>query len=143
MLLLASAFFVHALASSWDSVAVFHRPEKVIVLVHEDGVADLQNNRLRRFMSLFGQESSLVIEFKEGDLRIQCAKDDFRARCSFRILPGVRAGIEPKKVVGHWRLKELFEGNDSTFQADFLNSNGDAFAITVSENNLWLIGSKK
>ncbi len=66
---------------STDSVAVYHRPEKVIVMVNEYGQAP----RLNTVLTAFAQKERLI--FETADFSMKCAKGRQGIGCNLRLLP--------------------------------------------------------
>lgn len=139
-------FSMEALAA-WDSVAVFHRQEKVIVLINEDGQKGLPTSRLQNFIDLFKDTDSIRFLSESTGIRISCGRDLEVSSCTFRFTPGSNTLIEERAVSAHLSLNEFsnlrmdieFEG----FEVSFLNSNGDRFRLWVDDQVMYFAGRKK
>jgi hypothetical protein len=141
---LLSAIF--AVSANWDSVAVFHRPEKVIVLMNEEGAQE--SSRLQNFMELFNKAVRVHYESGPDGIKIACDRAGDKATCIFRFTPGERAEIEDRSVRAYLPLKDLESfgfnlKNASSFEMKFLNSNGDQFHLWVEGDLLMFVGGKK
>lgn len=121
-----------------DSVAVFYRPEKVIVLLNEKQGAP----RLQKFMDAIGAEGSFVYESTDKALRINCARNDFESTCTFRILSESNMG-----KIGVKRAEAFVPATDIHVQSDyemtFESSMGDRFHLKLNSKGLWYLGNKK
>lgn len=137
-------FLVSILLSSsspaWDSVAVFHRPKKVIVLINEKG----RTSRLQQLMDLIGTGTEAYVRNSSESVRFVCKRNAQAASCTFRFLPDEENIIEPKKVQTTRSLEEMgLTGLNGRFAIEFLNSNGDFFMLKIEDSKVWLSGSKR
>lgn len=101
--MLFSLIFSLASFAASDSVAVFHRPEKVVVLLNEYG----SEGRLHSMMNAWGAEEELFWQ-AEG-FYVNCARAKAGVTCTLRILPTGPARIDAKE--------SFWEGNGPS--ADF------------------------
>lgn len=74
-----------------DSVAVFHRPEKVVVLLNEHGA----KGRLHAMMDAWGADKELFWQTEE--FYVNCARGKNGVTCTLRLLPVGQARIEEKE----------------------------------------------
>lgn len=79
---LLSVFCIQSQAAR-DSVAVFHRPEKVVVQINEEGSA----GRLQRLFEAWGADETLYWESADGSFYIDCGRRVDAATCLIRLLP--------------------------------------------------------
>lgn len=114
--LLATAASSHAAA---DSVAVFHRPDKVVVQVNEAGAV----SRLQTMLDAFGADKELLWKSPEGGLYLNCGRNERAATCIFRFTPSKQVGIRAKEA-----LFVLPTGSPAQdFHVIFEGSRGDRF----------------
>jgi hypothetical protein len=110
-MLLSLLFSLVSFAAA-DSVAVFHRPEKVVVLLNEYR----QQGRLHSLMQAWGEEKELFWQAEE--LYVSCARAKAGITCTLRLLPAGNARIEAKD--------SFWEGNGPAkdFAVSFESSRG-------------------
>lgn len=138
-------------SAAWDSVAVFHRPEKVIVLINERG--SLGQSRLQNWMDLFSTESSTAasLQFLSNDegIKFTCGRQVDAASCTFRFLPSKNVVISDRHVEAVLNKTELAQAGlplkeVTDFDISFLNSNGDQFRLWIeSTQQIRFSGRKK
>lgn len=88
-MLISLLFSLVSFAAS-DSVAVFHRPDKVVVLLNEYR----QQGRLSAMMNAWGAEKELFWQTEE--FYVNCARAKAGITCTLRLLPTGNARIEDK-----------------------------------------------
>ncbi len=144
LLILCSLFSVTAFAN-WDSVAVFHRPEKVVVLINEHNSSS--KNRLKNFISLFENGGSVRFESSDLGIKISCGGDTLAHGCTFRFTPGSNTEIREKGVIAFLPLNEMADFRKDLelkdFEISFLNSNGDEFHLWIENEIVFFSGAKK
>lgn len=117
-----------------DSVGVFHRAEKVVVLINESGA----QSRLQGFMDHLGAGEKFVWQSADEGIRLQCARRSSEASCTFRFLPSVDVQIGERDV--HATMP-------SAQQADFVmafeSSQGDRFELQSNGESYIIWASKK
>jgi hypothetical protein len=86
--------------SAADSVAVFHRPEKVVILVNERG----SNGRIQQFMNAWNAGPELYWHSETGDFTINCGRNEAAASCTFKLLPSANVQIGAKEAEGHAQM---------------------------------------
>src|SRR5690606_11516913 len=106
VLILTSSLLValSAHASGLDSIGVFYKDEKVVILINEEQGAP----RLQAFFNALEARELLskqtpdhyVFLSSDQSTRIQCARADHAATCSFRFLPGEIAQIANRRIEG-------------------------------------------
>ena len=131
----ASASGARALAH-WDSVAVFLRPTKVIVLINERG----SQARLQNFMSLLQAQTDFEYLSDDSSLKISCGRNETAATCTFRFLPGPLNQISSKSIETTIGSDKLNLPADQNFQMLFNNSNGDRFSLEIANGKIHLLG---
>lgn len=146
-MLLSALVLVGAQAfAAWDSVAVFHRPEKNIVLINERGTTNL---RLQNWLALFGEAGCLEFLSTAGDVKISCANVSEGSGCTFRFLPGTETnrfgarGVDSKIAYTDLQGFGFDAAKAEGFDVSFLNSNGDRFRIWADGAFVNFSGSKK
>lgn len=117
-----------------DSVGVFHRPEKVIVLMTEIGSA----TRLKNFIQAVSDEAGFTWLSADESLKIQCAYETSKASCTFRLLPSSSVIISDKRASAE--IAD-FPAKDVNFR--FESSQKDVFELEVHEQNLKLTAAKR
>lgn len=123
--------------SASDSVAVFHRPEKVAILINERG----RHGRIQQFMNAWGIEHEIFWENAEKNFRINCGRSETGATCNFRLLPGAGVEIKEKESLGKARWDR--EGAvPADVQFSFESSRENYFQFT-SVNGEFTIYTKK
>jgi hypothetical protein len=96
MIYLFSLLFAPLSFSASDSVAVFHRPEKVAILVNERG----HNGRIQQFMNAWGAKDELFWQSSDESFRLNCGRSETGATCNFRLLPSPSVEIRAKESLG-------------------------------------------
>lgn len=134
-LLLSSSTFAAS-----DSVAVFHRPEKVAVLVNERG----EYSRLQSLMTnLAGTDDKIHVINDSDTVVITCGRNTEAASCTFSFLQGKDVLIESRKMSASARLSELGLAGSEDFETSFESSMQDKFSITVKDGFIFFNSSKK
>lgn len=126
-----------AMAAS-DSVAVFHRPEKVVILINERG----ETGRLHDVMSCFYVEDSFVTQNVDESIKIQCKRMTDAVSCSFRFFPATGIQIQDKTLKAQSSLKNLDLESDN-FEMSFESSREDRFSLKVLDGNIIFFAAKK
>ncbi|WP_413569756.1 hypothetical protein ACLWBD_04705 [Bdellovibrio sp. HCB117] len=135
LVILLSLITVNAFAAA-DSVGVFHRPEKVIILVNEHG----SHGRLQGFMEAIQAQDQLVWLSEDESIKIQCGRNSTDASCTFRFFPSDSVSVESRSVNAFSEGKGLAK---TPYEMHFESSNGDKFTLKVEEKGLSFWGSKK
>ena len=130
--------------AAWDSVGVFHRPEKVVVLINE---RIERGTRLQSWIELFGAEKVRFTSLA-GDIHFECGITDSGSGCTFRFLPGQENVIEGRRVESSVAIADLEPMGFKTIEAQnfdisFLNSNGDAFRVWTEAGRVHFAGQKR
>ncbi|UXR65158.1 hypothetical protein EZJ49_02710 [Bdellovibrio bacteriovorus] len=118
-----------------DSVAVFHRAEKVGVLLNERAAY----GRIQQFMDAMGAESRFRWLTADESVKIECAREDVRATCTIRFLPSEVVAIQGRSV------KAFVATNDfpQMFEMTFESSMEDRFILKAGPEGLWLWAGKR
>ena len=109
-----------------DSVAVFHRPEKVVVLLNEYG----EKGRLHSMMDAWGAGKELFWQTEE--FYLNCARASAGVTCTLRLLPLGSARIEAKD--SYW------EGNGpiaADFAVSFESSRGHGLEFSARSGRVF------
>ncbi|MGZ3711167.1 MAG: hypothetical protein ACXVBE_05395 [Bdellovibrionota bacterium] len=101
MLYLLTLLLSTSAPAASDSVAVFHRPEKVAILVNERG----RNGRIQQFMNAWGVQDEIFWQSADESFRINCGRTETGATCNFRLLPSAQVEIKQKESTGHAQWK--------------------------------------
>lgn len=136
--LISSLLISSQLYAASDSVAVFHRPEKVAVLVNERGPG-----RLQALMDNLGAGESLHVINNTDTVMITCGRNIEAASCTFSFLEGKDVLIESRKMSALARLEDLEIESSEAFETSFESSMEDKFAISVNEGVIHFSASKK
>ncbi|AUN96743.1 hypothetical protein DOM21_18090 [Bacteriovorax stolpii] len=138
--LLALLISAPVMAAS-DSVGVFYRPEKVVVLVNERGEeADLQN-LIRRLGA--GKNSFQSIS-QDKTIKVVCGKSEIEASCTFTFFPGSNVTINSNRSVeAQTTLEDLGIALVDDISVGYESSMGDKFTLEVANGNIHFLGSKK
>ena len=121
-----------------DSVAVFHRPEKVIILINERG----QSGRLHDMMNSFGKEDSFSALSADENIKIQCNRIIDAASCTFRFFPSEGIQIKEKTLKARTLLSNLNLESEN-FEMIFESSREDKFVLKVIDGNINFFASKR
>ncbi|KYG62690.1 hypothetical protein AZI87_15495 [Bdellovibrio bacteriovorus] len=135
LFLLLSLMATNAFAAA-DSVGVFHRPEKVVVLVNEHG----SQGRLQGFMDALQAQDQLLWLSQDESIKIQCGRNATDASCTFRFFPSDSVSVESRSVNAFTEGKSLAK---NPYEMHFESSNGDKFTLKVEEQGISFWGSKK
>jgi hypothetical protein len=122
-----------------DSVAVFHKPNKVVVLVN----TRLGDVRLEQFVEMVGGQGSLVTATRDSSIRINCGVNDSAASCTFGFAPSANVIILPKSVKAHASLRDLNLSVSEDYWTEFESSQGDKFILEIRAGELILTASKR
>lgn len=137
------AFSAIAQTPKWDSVAVFHRPKRVLVQINEPGAV----SRLQSLMTLLKAEEEILIFSADKSFKIDCDRNDRAAMCILRMLPSDKIEITGRTAIAKFALSDLqldaSAFGSEPFEISFLNSNGDNVKITVIDGILEIIAAKK
>ena len=121
-------------AYAWDSVAVFHRPDKVVVQINEHGA----NSRLQNWLNQLQAGNDFYYLSSDQSVKLDCGRNESNATCTFRFLPSAKVLIGTKDV-----RTEFNSPLANPAKYEFKNSNGDQFIIAVDYEKMVLWGSKK
>lgn len=122
--MLFSILFSLAAFAASDSVAVFHRPEKVVVLLNEYG----PQGRLHSMMDAWGAGKELFWQAEE--FYVNCARAKSGVTCTLRLLPTGNARIEAKD--SFWEGK----GASADFSITFESSRGHGLEFSSQGGRL-------
>lgn len=126
------AFLVMSAATAFgasDSVAVFQRPEKIVVQINESG----SNSRLQKFMNAWGAGEQLFWQTASEDVRINCGRGDYGTTCMFRLIPSEIVRVEDTVASAELPLTEVNAGD---IEVGFESSRGQKFALTIADRIL-------
>lgn len=121
-----------------DSVAVFHRPEKVIVLINERG----ESGRLHDMMNSMNVDSTLVTQTRDDSIKIQCSRIVDAVSCTFRFFPATGIQIKDKTLKARTLLSNLNLESEN-FEMLFESSREDKFVLKIIDGNINFYAAKK
>jgi hypothetical protein len=121
-----------------DSVAVFHRAEKVVVLINEQN-----QGRLQAFMDHVGDDTDTLIETPDQSIRLNCGRKYDAASCTFSFLPSTFVKIEDKSLQARATLSELSLPELEHFEMSFESSREDKMTLRIQDGVLEIIASKR
>jgi hypothetical protein len=123
-----------------DSIAVFHRPEKVIIQINE---GHSKSSRLSDMMDFFNVDTHFEVISPDKSIKISCARNIEASSCIFRFLPGTSTSITLKKLQASTTLSDLkLEGN-GVFDFYFESSMSDKFSLQIDDGKIIFSASKK
>lgn len=133
LILLASASLSVTLSASTnhsaDSVSVFHKPDKVVVVINDRS----SQSRLESWMLAWGEKDSLYLESEDGGLRIRCARNAEWARCSMRLLPSESVEILNKEATASVSYENLGRTPVDEFETTFESSNEQFVELKIKK----------
>lgn len=135
IVLILIGFSIQAQAPA-DSVGVFHKPDKVIVLLNERGAY----GRIQQFMDLIGDEDSLYWLSADESVKLQCARTNLEASCTFRFLPSALVEISGRGVRAFVTAEDL---NKSDFEMTFQSSMEDRLVMKMTAEGLSFWAGKR
>lgn len=146
----SASFAAHA--SGLDSVGVFYKDEKVVILINEEQGAP----RLQAFFNALEARDLLskppqtldryIFLSSDKTARIQCARADHAATCTFRFLPSELAQIANRRIEALIPAIEIFGTSAPAYADDFEmifeSSMKDRFKLKLSDEGLRIEGEK-
>jgi hypothetical protein len=128
-----------ALLASYDSVAVFHRSEKVVVLINEQ-----DQGRLQAWMNHVGDEEDMLIEAPDKSIRLNCGRNREAATCTFTFLPSEFVQIGNNKTLYvEIPLEALRLPHLTAFEMKFQSSREDRFVLNIENDKLLVRATKR
>lgn len=134
LITIAIVVFSSNLAHAWDAVAVFHKPEKVIVQINEPYPAA----RLEAVLTATGSTDSWSFLSEDESFKAQCDRGTLGITCIFRLVPSDTVTVDDKKAQCFIQVALI-----GSIELAFLNSNGDNVEITGDNVGLILKAAKK
>ncbi|MBC7713761.1 MAG: hypothetical protein H7177_10510 [Rhizobacter sp.] len=131
-------FSTQAMATS-DSVAVFHRPEKVTVLINERG----ESSRLQDMMSNFNADKYIHTITADQKVMITCGRNIEAASCTFTFYQSPEVVIAERSMTAQASLADLEMESTQNFEINFESSMNDKFSLEVKDGNIFFKSSKK
>lgn len=135
LLVLISASFAQAAA---DSVAVFHRPEKVVVLINEQ-----YQGRLQGFMDHFDVQNDLDVEAIDGSVLVRCGRKVDAASCTLTFYPSKQVRVGNKTLDAAIPLIEMNLPEVENFEMSFESSREDKMTLKIQDGVLKVQASKR
>ena len=136
VLTLFTAVFAQA---SLDSVGVFHRPEKVVVLINED----YRSSRLSQLMDALGLGDSARVISQDGSVKMDCGRNAQAATCTFRFFPSDLVNIGDKNVEALVSVQDLQISSAQNYDMTFESSMQDRFVVQISEGKMHFFANKR
>ncbi|HEY1078987.1 MAG TPA: hypothetical protein VGE46_02785 [Bdellovibrio sp.] len=125
--------------ASLDSVGVFHRPERVVVLINEDS----RSSRLSQMMDSLNLSDRAQLISADGSIKIECGRTGRVASCTFRFLPSDLVVIGKKNVQAKVALENLKMYSEASFVMEFESAMQDRFIMQVSEGSVSFFAHKR
>lgn len=122
---------------AWDSVAVFHRPEKVIVLINEHR----SDNRMSSLMDQFISGNDWLLVSEDQGMKFDCGRNETHVSCTLVFFKD-KAGVEifENGALANFPLK-ISLPQDLTIALK--NSNGDELHLVLTNAGLAVNAFKK
>jgi hypothetical protein len=140
-ILFTTFFLISSALAQSDSVAVFHRPEKVIIQINEGYEV---TRRLINLMENLGKENNFTATSPEENIKISCGRGlEEVASCIFKFLPGKNVSIVGKKLEASIDISDLKLESVGNFELYFESSMSDKFLLKIIEGTLTISASKK
>ncbi len=121
-----------------DSVGVFHRPHKVVILVSEG-----HNARLTSFLAASNYISGSPWQTEQGDFKMSCGMDSFKVGCTISLYSSDRVIIGARDVRFSIPFSELGTSSQSTLAVEFESSQKDQLKLTMESGTFSLWATKK
>ncbi len=121
-----------------DSLGIFFRPEKTVIMITQNGV----QSRLQKWLKYISAKQDAQILSADGSFKMDCIRDVSIAKCQIRLLPSSLVQLNEKKIQVHIPLKDLGLSNAGPIEVPFESSNGDRLDLVVSDGTLHLYGGK-
>lgn len=121
-----------------DSVAVFLRADKVVVLINEQ-----YNGRLQSFMNHLGVGTDLEALSVDQGMKLSCGRRTDAATCTFRFNPSALVKIEDKSIQAQASLADLNLPIVSDFEMSFESSREDKMTLKIQNGVLEVKASKR
>lgn len=114
-----------------DSVAVFYRPERVVILINERFE---QGNRLNDFLDHIRAGESYDFITTDKTINISCYRGTKGSSCTFKFIPGKDILIENRSVKVSTDLATLNLENTLPYNLHFRGSMNDKFDLKILED---------
>lgn len=135
--LILSSLTSHA---ALDHVGVFHRMDKVIILINEPIGGQL--DRMLKALNGFGEENRKWIS-ADGTFKISCGRGDTIMGCTIRFLPSENTIIGERDVTHEISLNELGTASSGNIEIYFESSRKDKFILSLQNNVLKIYATKR
>ena len=123
-----------------DSVAVFYRPERVVILINERFE---QGNRLNDFLDQIGAGESFDVITTDKTINISCYRGTMGSSCTFKFMPGNGIVIQDRSVTVKTTLNTLKLTDVPPFKMHFRGSMNDKFDLVITEDGgVQIFGAK-
>lgn len=139
-ILLATILISSAAMAQSDSVGVFHRPEKVIILINEGNQG---TSRLSDMMDFLKVGDNFQVFSPDQNIKISCARGNGAATCTFRFFPGQDVLISPKNLEASTALSGLSLKTEGSFELYFESSMEDKFLLSIVDGHIHFSASKR
>lgn len=124
-----------------DHVGVFHRMEKVIVLINEPA-----GGRLDQMLEALNHRTN---DYKikwlssDGTFKLSCGRGDNITGCTIRFLPTSNIAIGPRDVTLEIDLHDLGIFSSENFEMYFESAQQDKFTMSIQNNVLRIYATKR
>lgn len=125
-------------SAAQDSVAVFLRAEKIVVLINE-----ANNGRLQEWMNHLGLGTDLFAVSADENIRLSCGRRADVASCTFRLIPSASVKLNQKTVIAQASLAELQLPAVGNFEMSFASSREDKMTLKIQDGILQITASKR
>lgn len=130
-------FCLNTLAAT-DHVGVFHRMDKVIILINEPTGGPLDH--IISKLGLLGENKWLS---EDGSFKMSCGKDPGRIGCTIRLLPSDDISIGERDAVMQISLNQIGVSYSESFEIAFESSRKDKFIFSLSNGILRIYATKR
>lgn len=137
--LIFALIFSTSVFAQADSVGIFHRNDKVVILLNEKG----ESARLQNFLNSLEVKYGFDFVSEEKDVKIVCARNIEAATCTFTFFPSHNV------IIGHRTLEAAIDLTNSDlnvseeFSMYFESSMADKVFIKIVDGNMFVSATKK
>lgn len=146
--LLQSVGVSEAVAAKWDSVGVFLRPQKSVILINESRANSWPGSKIHQLMDVMNVATDFAFLSQDESIKLSCGRNVNAAICTFRFYPSSGVRILGKEVEAKIALSDLELAGFRTvgvgaLNLEFQNSNGDVVMILGDSSHLVITGRKR
>ena len=126
--------FSQATFASQDSVAVFYKQDKVVVMIKDYP----SSGRLQEFITIVGGPQGFRYQSDDKMMRLECGQNSAEAVCTFGFEPTVGVQFIARGVQALVPVESLAEA-----EFVFVSSRGDQVKLRTGTHGLEVIAQKK